>query len=154
VDVSVQWVRTLVTSYQASFRIGDGRDPTGETDRDETSHRVSITTQLLPPSWLGRGLDRPVSVSLLGAYTTQRICRATAAVGQCVAFVDQLGRTINLSMNTSVRGIVVGMQASLDQRQSFVGQRNGSTQFQMGVFGQLQFGAGSIPAGNGDTPPN
>jgi hypothetical protein len=90
-------------------------------------------------------------VSLLGAYTTQRVCRETATIGQCVEFIDQLGRTVNLSMDTSVRGIVVGLQMSLDQRQSFVGQRNGSTQFQAGVFGQLQFGGGSLPfGGNGN----
>jgi hypothetical protein len=131
--------------------VGNGEDPTGETERDETSHRFAITTQLLPPSWLGDRLDRPVGVSLLGAYTTQRVCRETAAVGQCVEFIDQLGRTINLSMDTSVRGIVVGFQASLDQRQSFVGQKNGSTQFQAGVFAQLQFGGGSLPfGGNGN----
>jgi hypothetical protein len=152
VDVSVQWVRTLATSYQGSFRMANGEDPTGETERDETSHRVSITTQLLPPAWLASALDRPVSVSLLGAYTTQSICRTTTAAGRCVEFVDQLGRTINLSVNTGVRGIVVGLQMSLDQRQSFVGQRNASTQFQMGVFGQLQFGGGSIPLGTGNEP--
>jgi hypothetical protein len=147
IDVSVQWIRTLVTSYQASFRVGNGEDPTGETEREETSHRFSVTTQLLPPSWLSDRLDRPVSVSLLGAYTTQRVCRETAAIGQCVEFIDQLGRTVNMSMDTSVRGIVVGLQMSFDQRQSFVGQRSGSTQFQAGVFGQLQFGGGSLPFG-------
>ncbi|MGE0157828.1 MAG: hypothetical protein AB7T31_00375 [Gemmatimonadales bacterium] len=147
VSVSVQWIRTLVTSYQASFRVGNGEDPTGETEREETSHRVSVSTQLLPPSWLGDRFDRPVSVSLLGAYTTQRLCRETAAAGQCVAFIDQLGRTVNLTMDTSLRGIVVGLQMSLDQRQSFVAQRVGSTQFQAGVFAQLQFGGGSLPFG-------
>jgi hypothetical protein len=145
IDVSVQWARTLATSYQATFRVGSGKDPTGETERDESSHRVSITSQLLPPDWLGGRLDRPVSLSLLGAYTSERICRTTTAAGACVAFLDQVGRTLNLSLDTSVRGFGVGLQMSLDDRQSYVGQRTGSTQFQVGVFGQLQFTGGSLP---------
>ncbi len=144
-DVSIQWMRTLATSYQATFRVGSGVDPTGETERDETSHRVSIASQLLPPDWLASRLDRPISVSLLGAYTSERVCRATTAAGACVAFLDQVGRTLNLSLDTSVRGLAVGLQMSLDDRQSYVGRRTGSTQFQVGVFGQLQFTGGSLP---------
>ena len=34
---------------------------------------------------------------------------------------------------------------SYDDRQSFVGQRTGSTQFQLMLWGQLQFSAGMIP---------
>jgi hypothetical protein len=34
---------------------------------------------------------------------------------------------------------------SYDDRQSFVGQQTGSTQFQLGLFGQLQFSAGTLP---------
>ena len=146
-DVSVQWMRTLVTSYQAAFRVGSGQDPTGETERDDVSHRVSLTSQLLPPAWLGRRLDRPVSLSVLGAYSSERMCRTTTASGECVAFVDQIGRTLNVSLDTSMRGFAVGLQVSVDDRQSFVGQRTGATQFQVGVFGQLQFTGGALPLG-------
>ncbi|MEQ1857118.1 MAG: hypothetical protein ABL963_11630, partial [Longimicrobiales bacterium] len=146
-DVSVTWVRTLVASYQGSFRVGRGEDPTGETERDDSSHRVSVTTQLLPPSWLGSRLDRPVSLSLLGAYSSERLCRTTTAAGACVEFVHQSGRTLNLTLDTSVQGVAVGVQASVDDRRSFIGQRTGSTQFSVGVFGQLEFTAGALPIG-------
>jgi hypothetical protein len=146
-DVSVTWVRTLVTSYAGSMRMGRGQDPTGETERDERSHRVTMTAQLLPPSWLSGRIDRPVSVSLNGAYTSERVCRTTTAAGACVAYVHQAGRTINLSLDTSMRGIALGLQASLDDRRSFIGQRTGSTQFSVGVFGQLEFTGGSLPLG-------
>ncbi len=147
VQISVQWLRTLATSYEGALRWGTGSDPTGETERNETSHRVSITTQLLPPGWIARRLDRPISVSLLGAYTSQRTCRNTTAQSQCVAFVDQLGRTLNLSMDTQVRGFDLGLQMSFDDRQSFVGQQRGSTQFQVGIWGQLNFTGGALPLG-------
>jgi len=144
IDVSVTFVRTLSASYQASFRIGNGEDPTGSTDRDEFSHRVALTTQLLPPAWLGSRLDRPIGVSMLGAYTSERVCRTTTAAGACVAFLHQAGRSVNLSLDTSVRGVSVGIQGSVDDRRSFIGQRTGSTQFSVGVFGQLEFNGGSL----------
>ena len=145
VDVSVQWIRNLVTTYQGAIRVGRGDDPTGETEREERSHRVAVRSQLLPPEWLARRLDRPVSVSLLAAFTSERTCRNTSAGSECVAFLDQIGRSLNLSLDTSVRGFAVGMQVSFDDRQSFVGQRTGSTQFQVGLFGQLNFTGGSLP---------
>ena len=84
-------------------------------------------------------------MSLLGAYTGERVCRTTTASGACVAFIHQSGRTLNLSLDTSVRGVAVGLQASLDDRRSFIGQRTGSTQFSVGVFGQLEFNGASLP---------
>jgi hypothetical protein len=36
---------------------------------------------------------------------------------------------------------------SLDDRQSYVGQESGSTQFQVGIFGQLDLSGGSLPFG-------
>ncbi|HET9948934.1 MAG TPA: hypothetical protein VFQ22_08440, partial [Longimicrobiales bacterium] len=147
VQVSVQWAASLSTSYQGSFRSGEGVDPTGVTERDERSHRVSITSRLLPPGWLARRLDRPVSLTVLGAYTSERACRATAQGAGCVAFVDQLRRTLNVSLDTAVQGFSVGLQMSFDDRQSFVGQRTGSTQFQVGLFGQLELTGGALPFG-------
>jgi hypothetical protein len=147
VDVTVQWQRTLVTSYQASFRVGRGEDPTGQTERDDWSHRLSITSQLLPAGFLSSRLDRPVSLAILGALTSERICRNTTAGDRCVEFVDQTRRTLNVSLDTSVRGVSVGLQASFDDRQSYVGQRTGSTQFQVGIFGQLDLAGGAIPFG-------
>ena len=145
VDVSVTWVGGLVTSYRGSFRDGEGQDPTGTTQRDETSHRVSVSSTFSPPFGLMERLDRPVRLSLLASYVAEQDCRATAAREECVAFVDQLRRSLSLSMDTSVSGFEVGIQASFDQRQSFVGLRTGSTQFQFGVFGQLDLAAGVLP---------
>jgi len=62
-----------------------------------------------------------------------------------VAFLDQVTRAASMSLDTSVGGFEFGLQVSYDDRQSFVGQRVGSTQFQIGVFGQLNFVAGMLP---------
>ncbi|MDH3271775.1 MAG: hypothetical protein OEN56_10600, partial [Gemmatimonadota bacterium] len=144
-DLSIQWVRTLVTTYRGLFRSGRGVDPTGRTEREQQSHRVSLSSQLLPPSALARRLDRPIRLSLLGAVTSELNCRITAQGDNCVAFVDQLTRTASVSMDTSAGGFEFGLQVSFDDRQSFVGQQTGSTQFQVGIFGQLDFAAGALP---------
>ena len=52
-----------------------------------------------------------------------------------------------MTLDTEVGGFEVGLQMSYDDRQSFVGQRTGSTQFQLGLFGQLEFSAGVLPVG-------
>jgi hypothetical protein len=144
-DLTVAWRGTLVTAYRGSFRDGEAEDPTGLTDRTQSSHRLSVSSQFLPPGpWASR-LDRPVRFSLLAGYTSERDCRATATQSACVPFLDQIRRNLSLSLDTSVGGFEVGMQMSWDDRQSFVGQQNGSSQFQLGVFGQLQFSAGVLP---------
>jgi hypothetical protein len=146
-DVSITWLRNLVTSYQGALRTGRGEDPTGETERDEQTHRVSLNGQILPAGILASALDRPVHLALLAAYTSESRCRTTAAGDECVTFLDQVSRTVNLSLDTSVGGFQFGVQLSFDDRQSFVGQRTGSTQLQVGLFGQLELSAGSLPVG-------
>lgn len=146
-DFSVTWRGTLVTSYRGSFRYGDAEDPTGLTERDQASHRISVSSQFLPPGPWAQRLDRPVRFSFLAGYTSERDCRTTATKDACVPFLDQIRRSLSMSLDTSVGGFEVGMQMSYDSRQSFVGQHNASTQFQLGVFGQLQFSAGVLPVG-------
>jgi hypothetical protein len=94
---------------------------------------------------LASHLDRPIRLSLLGLYRSERDCRSTTGRLECVPFVDQISKTVNLSMDTSIGGFAVGVQMSFDDRQSFVGQRTGSTQFQLMLFGELQFSAGVLP---------
>ncbi len=145
VDLSITWVGSLVTTYRGSFRDGTARDPTGDTEAMEHSHRFSVSSRFLPPGPWGRRLARPIQLSVLAGYTAERNCRSTVVGDRCVPFLDQIRRSLSLSLNTSVRGMEVGVQMSYDDRQSFVGQENGSTQFQVGLFGQLQFSAGVLP---------
>jgi hypothetical protein len=144
-DVSIQWLRSLSTAYRGAVRHGKGSDPTGSTERELGSHRISVTTQLLPAGALARRLERPVRMSLVGALRRERNCRSTAKEAECVPFLDQVTRTASMALNTSVGGFEFGVQLSYDDRKSFVGQRTGSTQFQLGLFGQLEFGAALLP---------
>ena len=141
------WMGSLVTSYRGSFRRGKGVDPTGDTEHDEVTHRFSVGAQLAPPGKLAERLDRPVRFSLILGFAAESDCRSTASADECVPFVDQLRRSMGLSLDTAIGGFELGMQMSYDRRQSFVGQRTGSTQFQLGFFGQLQFSAGTFQPG-------
>jgi hypothetical protein len=144
-DVTVQWLGTLTTSYQGSVRTGRGVDPTGDTEREELSHRLTLRSRWDPVGPLAGSFDQPVDLAILAGYVSERSCRITRVGEGCVAFVDQIRRTLSVSIDTSVGDFSVGMQLSFDDRQSFVGQRTGSTQLQLGVFGQLEFSAGSFP---------
>ena len=100
----------------------------------DSSHRAiaeRAAAEILPASF--------TSFSSLSDETKGNIAE------ECVAFLDQILRSINLSLDTRVSGFEVGVQMSYDDRQSFVGQRTGSTQFQLMLWGQLQFSAGMIP---------
>ncbi|MEJ2202898.1 MAG: hypothetical protein P8170_02180 [Gemmatimonadota bacterium] len=146
VDLTIAWGGAMVTTYQASFRDGEARDPTGATEREQERHRLSVNARVVPPGFLARRLDRPLSVALLASYTFERDCRDTASRDRCVPFVDQIRRSFSLTLDTGVRGFEVGLQMSYDGRQSFVGQQNQSAQFQLGLIGQMQFSAGMLPS--------
>ncbi|MEX2472383.1 MAG: hypothetical protein WEA34_09405 [Gemmatimonadota bacterium] len=144
-DLTLQWLGTLVTAYQGAVRTGRGVDPTGDTELEEVTHRLSVRSRWDPVGPLAGRLDRPIDLSILAGYVSERSCRITRAGEECVAFVDQIRRTLSVSVDTSVGDFQVGMQLSFDDRQSFVGLQTGSTQLQLGVFGQLEFSAGSFP---------
>ncbi len=86
-----------------------------------------------------------MQLSLIATLIRERNCRNPAAGDECVPFLDQVSRSASMSLNTSVGGLELGVQVSFDDRQSFVGQQTGSTQFQVGLFGQLDFAAGVLP---------
>jgi hypothetical protein len=55
----------------------------------------------------------------------------------CIPFVDYLNRSVNLTLDTTLLPLEVGVHLTYTDRQSFVGRHEGSTQFQLGVFGQF-----------------
>jgi hypothetical protein len=145
-DVTLFWAGGLSTGYRGSLETGRGRDPTGDTERDRVTHRVSLNSLFRPPFGLDEGLSRPIRLSILASYVAERECRVPAGREGCVAFVDQLNRALSMALDTQLSGFDVGIQASYTNRQSFVGQRRGSTQLQLSVFGQFLVEAGTLGA--------
>ena len=143
-EFSVRWGGGISTSYRANLRRGEGSDPTGDTRREGISHAVTLSGSFVPPGEFGERLERPIQTSLRYNYSAQSDCRITAGSEECVFFVDQLNRTLDLTLDTLVRELEIGLQASYIDRQSSVGQRTGSTQFQLGFWGQFIFNAGTF----------
>jgi hypothetical protein len=128
--------------YSGSVEIGDGQDPTGDTERDAQAHRISFTSTLAPVGILADRLDRPVDFSLTLTYASESECRVARFRTDCVAFVDRINRAFSVNLGTGMQGFEVGLQASYNNRQSFIGQQQGSTQFQLGLYGRFLFEAG------------
>lgn len=141
-DVTIGWAGSLVTRYRGTVQRGDGSDPTGDTERDRTNHAIQIQSAFLPPLGMADRFDRPVQMTVGMSYTSERECRASRARQECVAFVDQLSRVVSITLDTEINDFEIGLQGSWTDRQSFVGQRTGSTQFQLGIFGQFLLEAG------------
>jgi hypothetical protein len=150
-DVTLTWTGAVVTAYRGSILSGEGEDPTGDTERDRNTHRVSVSSSFAPPFGLAAGVSGPVRLSFIGSYGAERECRVPRARTECVPFIDQINRALSLALDTRVRDVMVGLQASFTDRRSFIGRRTGSTQFQLSVFGQFLFEAGDV-LGDGGFP--
>lgn len=137
VDVAVVWAGGISTSYRGSFVSGRGGDPTGDTERTRENHTISVSGTFRPPFGLAERLDRPLTTSALAQYTSDRNCRATAGGTACVAFLDELIRSLMVRLETTVSRTDLRLQLSYTDRKSFVGLRTGSTQFQFGLFGRF-----------------
>jgi hypothetical protein len=70
-----------------------------------------------------------------------------------VAFVDFLNRSVNLTLDTVITPLEVGLHLTYTSRRSFVGQHDGSTQFQLGLFGQFLFNSGTFAPPSVSTSP-
>ena len=137
VEIALLWGGGISTSYRGSFTSGEGRDPTGETERNRESHTVSLTGSMRPPSALAARLTRPITMTALLQYASDRNCRATATRADCVPFLDELIRSLIFRVETAVSRMDVRLQLSYTDRRSFVGLQSGSSQFQFGLFGRF-----------------
>ena len=137
VEIALVWGGGVSTSYRGSFTSGKGGDPTGGTERTRENHTVSLTASMRPPSGLAARLTRPITMSALLQYASDRNCRTTATRAECVPFLDEVIRSLVFRVETAISRTDVRLQLSYTDRQSFVGLQSGSSQFQFGLFGRF-----------------
>jgi len=149
--LTTQWSMT----YSLTFTDEERFDPTGVTFRDQIGHTFQVTGQLRPLSTTGR-FRNPIRVSLRFSQNGQNQCRrlGSTLVGlpplpgvdlpTCEPFTDLVIRDLGLTVNTDVTPFVVGLQAFWRDTQSELGQRLGSTQLEISLFGQFLFETGEI----------
>lgn len=137
VEVNFSWAGNLTTRYSGSVARGKGVDPTGDTRTERQSHTVLLSSVLEEPPFLGKQLDEPLRLSFGYQYASELNCRVPAGQRSCVPFVDFLNRSLNLTLDTVISPLRVGLHMTWTDRQSFVGRHEGASQFQLGVFGEF-----------------
>jgi hypothetical protein len=98
-------------------------------------------------------VDGPLRVTLGYQYSSELNCRVPDGRTDCVAFLDFLNRSVNLTLDTVILPLEVGLHLTYTNRKSFVGQHDGSTQFQLGLFGEFLFDSGTFLAPGGSGAP-
>ena len=136
-EVNATWMGEITTRYSGSLANGDGRDPTGDTRTERRSHTFVFSSVMEDPPLLGSRLEGPLRVSFGYQYASELDCRIPTGQTGCTSFVDYLNRSVNLSFDTVITPLQVGLNFTYTDRQSFVGRHEGSTQFQLGVFGEF-----------------
>ncbi|MGH7468506.1 MAG: hypothetical protein ACRENP_11150 [Longimicrobiales bacterium] len=155
VGLVVGFANGFSAQYTGALSTGTSTDPTGDAEQSGSDHTLQLGGLFQPPeSWRER-LNGPITLNLTLKQTSQRNCRFQSILvvaeeaTSCIRFIDFRNRTANLVVESTVRDLRVGLQMSYSSRQSFVGTHNGTSQFQIGLFGNFEMKAGRAlqPAG-------
>lgn len=136
---------SMALAYLGTRTAGDGRDPTGTTAQDASSHSVDLSGRVELPGGLGDRLPEPIRLSVTYDYEQERQVRRTGPEPETstpTAFVDYLNRRVYVSASTLVARMDIGLQISYVDRRTFIGTQVGSSQFRLGLFGQFNMRAG------------
>jgi hypothetical protein len=138
--------------YSGNWLRGKSDDPTGDAEQAGMNHSVNLTATFKPPASLGEKLSEPVRANISLTQNQQRQCRFRTLVlaeteMSCVSFLDFRNRTLNLTLDTNLSDLVVGLQMGYTSRQDFVGTRRASSQFQLGIFANFELPVGQLPGG-------
>jgi hypothetical protein len=150
VELRLAFTGGLAFSYITALTTGDGQDPTGQTEHGAVTHGVDLSGRFAPPAFLAtRGLSDAIRLAVTYHYQAETQCRAAGnhpPPAPCTRFIDHMNRRMNVSMSTLVGQVDLGLQGSYVDRRSFVGTQIGSSQFQLGLFGQFNMQAGTFGA--------
>jgi hypothetical protein len=150
VRFSIGFANGLSGSYTGLRGEGHAGDPTGRTEQEVAQHAVQLAGNFAAPTAWRESMEAPLRAALSFSIHTRRQCRVAAAglgAQECVPFVDLVNRQLALTLDTIISQLNVGFQMSYNDRKSFVGLRSGSSQFQLGLFGEFNFEAGNAMGG-------
>jgi hypothetical protein len=144
----------ITAAYVGTWLQGDKDDPTGDVNTSGFNHQVNITGMIKPPGSLAAKMDQPIRTTLSLSQNTSSQCRfRQLTVGSeersCIPYIDFRNRTVNFTLDTYLSNMTVGLQMSYTGRQDYVGIRRGSSQFQLGLFGEFNLNVGQIPTAPG-----
>ena len=152
VNLNLAFAGGFSATYTGNRSRGESTDPTGNAEQATTDHAITFSGAFQPLESMKERLQSPVTFSLSLRQTAQAHCRLqtlpiftdplNTESTECVPFIDYRNRTMNLRFDTRLSDIEVGFQASYSSRKSFVGTHNGTSQFQLGLFGNFEMKAG------------
>jgi hypothetical protein len=145
-QVSLGLGRRLNASYSASFAWGSSRDLTGYMDSRNRSHSANLSGSFNAPEHLRETFRNPITMNARVQMQRGLRCRVRSQTGDdtCVPFLDDRSRSVGLSLDTLLEDLIVGFRLDYTSRESFVGMQSGSSQFQVGLYGQFNFSAGNF----------
>ncbi|MGQ0815498.1 MAG: hypothetical protein ACT4O1_13755 [Gemmatimonadota bacterium] len=145
----------IAAMYSGTWSTGDREDPTGDAEQSGMNHNMNMSVTFKPPQSLGEKLREPIRATIGLTQNQQQQCRfsrATASTEEstCVSFLDFRTRVLNLTLDTNISDLIVGLQMGYNSRQDFVGMRRGNSQFQLGIFANFELPVGQLPNMNTD----
>lgn len=160
-SVPLQGTATFTNGLNATYTGALGRsrglETTGRTRGQDAVHGVQLSATFDAPESLGQQFDQPITASLGFNYSSRSMCEVSGlgtAVGdtiaaRCAPRYDSLDRDVHVTLETMLNDLNLGVQFSLNDRQSFVGLRDGAREFRLAIFANFNFGVGVLPAGLG-----
>jgi hypothetical protein len=144
IELTLELASGVTARYRGTMTTGEGIDPTGLTGRDQSEHGLSLETRLRPRPGLDSPLGGPFRLSFLAQYGELEECRVPAGTEGCIPFLERITRSISLGLDTFVQGFEVGGQIAYLDREAFSAFETGLRQFQVGIWGRMEFAAGPI----------
>jgi hypothetical protein len=144
VEVTLEFAGGVTARYRGTISDGEGTDPTGRTGREQSDHGISLETRFRPRAGLDTPLGGAFRLSFLGQYTHLEECRVPTGTDGCVPFLVRTTRSASLGLDTVLQGFEVGAQVAWLDRVAFSAFETGFRQFQVGIWGRMEFAAGPV----------
>ena len=147
----------LTTDWSLNFNLtmtdGERRDPTGTTLSDQANHSIQVSGRI--PALAESGMfANPLRTVVRFSQDSREECRQLggaleppepAGLGsECEPFTDLRIRRVDVTIGADMRPFILGLQGFWRDTQSELGQRPGSTQLEISVFGQFLLETGEI----------
>jgi hypothetical protein len=152
-SVNLSFTTGWALGYNLDLERSERRDPTGISRGKNTNHSVQLTARFSPLS-SGGSFNKPIRASLRYTRSDRNECRQLGLGGvdtggptpqlDCEPFTDLDIQRVELTVDTDLQPFVLGLQGTWRDQQSNIGERPGSTQLEITLFGQFLFQTGVI----------
>ncbi len=146
-ELGLTFAGGVSASYAGQLASGWSSDATGDARTTTRDHALRMAGTFIAPAALRDRLGQPFRVELSFRQRSDRECRLRGAAADtgCVPYIDLVSRTLHLGLETALSQMNVGLQMSYDERRSTIGIRDGTSQLQLGLFGEFRLRSGEMP---------